>query len=878
MSVVVLLSIARASTRSQDLLPAELRTADGLWYEGDYIAALNGYLRLLNSSSGGQHVEHIAQQTGELFVTEELTTDGRNPRLSRDGRLVTYEGGTPKSPLTRVVRTDGVRPQLAEVAGTNATISPDGKKIAYLKIPVTDEITQAQEALDKLTEQVPERTYAQQVLTRLQSKGSRIMLRTLESGLEVELKTGDLLKQPGIVFGADSETVYFVGAPEDSPRRNDIYGVTPSTGPTVVTDAEGFKTAPIVSPSGKALIVSLPAQAPFAAPQPPPPTPAVPPLPGAQGQRGGRGGGQAGGQAQGARGGGGAPQQPRFGVVDLATHKINVVTGTSPSFSEDGNSIIYLNTMGSDNLLMTMPLGGSSTTVLRTTDSLAAPALSPDGKRIVYQRMVREDWEVYLVNSDGKEDTRVSREIQHDVLPRFISDNRLLAAGGEPRHRRSSIYDLPSMKQTRLFSNNTVRTISPEYAWMTAPGGSKVFVSADRDGDTISTERGLYMIDLQRKVTKAQLQERLQKNLASEMALKEFAQKTFDPIEENVRKVVGEISTSRLYEYETALVSFDSRHISRPGNRKAIDYLAETLKSFGYEVELQWFEPRGALGGKSANVLARLTGTENPDLIYTLSSHLDSVAAGPGADDDASGIVALLEAARVLKDRPMPATILFAAFTAEESGTLGSREFARVAKEKKWKITGGLNNDMIGYSNDFRLDNTIRFSSAGMRDIQHSAAMSFSKLITYDARYYRGTDALPLVEAFGDILSGIGGYPILSSPHYHQATDVIETINFQQIAETAKTTVASLMYLSSAPAPVKDLAVKGTEVAWSPSSEKNVRGYLVSYGRREERVNQPRINIAGLKPGDVVLVRAINSRGMQGWDWARVTVPVAETK
>jgi hypothetical protein len=256
-----------------------------------------------------------------------------------------------------------------------------------------------------------------------------------------------------------------------------------------------------------------------------------------------------------------------------------------------------------------------------------------------------------------------------------------------------------------------------------------------------------------------------------------------------------------------------------------------------------------------------------------LSSHLDSVAAGPGADDDASGIAALLEAARVLKDHPMPATILFAAFTAEESGTLGSREFVRVAKEKQWKVMGGLNNDMIGYADDFRLDNTIRFSNAGMRDIQHSAAMNFSKLITYDARYYRGTDALPLVEAFGDVLSGIGGYPILSSPHYHQASDVIETINFQQIAETAKTTVASLMYLASAPAPVKNLTAKGTEVTWSPSPEKNVRSYLVSYGRREQRVNQPRITIAGLKPDDVVMVRAINSRGMPGWDWSRLTAP-----
>jgi hypothetical protein len=82
-----------------------------------------------------------------------------------------------------------------------------------------------------------------------------------------------------------------------------------------------------------------------------------------------------------------------------------------------------------------------------------------------------------------------------------------------------------------------------------------------------------------------------------------------------------------------------------------------------------------------------------------------------------------------------------------------------------------------------------------------------------------------------------------------------------------------LMYLSSTPAPVKDLTVKGTEVTWTASPEKNVRSYVVSYGRKEEKINQPRINLPGLKPGDMVMVRAVNARGMQGWDWSRITVP-----
>src|SRR4029077_12053696 len=107
-----------------------------------------------------------------------------------------------------------------------------------------------------------------------------------------------------------------------------------------------------------------------------------------------------------------------------------------------------------------------------------------------------------------------------------------------------------------------------------------------------------------------------------------------------------------------------------------------------------------------------------------------------------------------------PATIIFAAFTGEESGELGSREFARIAKEGKWKVVGSLNNDMVGYANDSRMDNTIRYSNAGIRDIEHSAALDFTKLITYDSHYYKGTDASNLFDAFGDVIGGMGGYPV----------------------------------------------------------------------------------------------------------------------
>ena len=234
---------------------------------------------------------------------------------------------------------------------------------------------------------------------------------------------------------------------------------------------------------------------------------------------------------------------------------------------------------------------------------------------------------------------------------------------------------------------------------------------------------------------------------------------------------------------------------------------------------------RAARPDKTANVIATLTGSENPDLVYVVSSHYDSALVSPGADDDSSGTAALLETARMLAGHPQPATIIFASFTGEEAGLFGSREFARRAVADKLHIVGALNNDMVGWANDERLDDTIRYSNAGIRDLQHAAAIQFSKLITYDAHYYKNTDAAASYEAYGDIVGGIGSYPVLGSPHYHQPHDLLETINHQLVTEVAKTTAASVVLLASSPSRIDGLEVtlfkNGTAaIAWKPSPER----------------------------------------------------------
>jgi hypothetical protein len=383
---------------------------------------------------------------------------------------------------------------------------------------------------------------------------------------------------------------------------------------------------------------------------------------------------------------------------------------------------------------------------------------------------------------------------------------------------------------------------------------------------------------------------RVDSNLTAERDLRARGDAAFAPIARDVRAATGDVSTGRIFEYEKALFDFDSKHVTRPGNEKARNYLRSTYQSFGYDARFQPFEARVGQGRDTtrvptANVIATLKGTVSPEVVYVVGSHFDSRAEGPGADDNTSGTAALLEAARVLAKRPQAATIVFVSFTGEESGLLGSREFVRQGKDSL-KIAGVLNNDMFGWTNDHRLDNTIRYSNPGIRDIQHAAAIKFSAMITYDAFYYKSTDAASFYEAFGDIVGGLGSYPVLGNPHYHMPHDVLEYENHQLIAEASKTTVASLMLLASSPSRLARLAAQPvvagrTTLTWAPSPERDVKKYVVRYGPADAPVKfnatstKPTVALRGVQPGWRVEVKAVNARGLEGWDAARLTLGAA---
>ena len=132
---------------------------------------------------------------------------------------------------------------------------------------------------------------------------------------------------------------------------------------------------------------------------------------------------------------------------------------------------------------------------------------------------------------------------------------------------------------------------------------------------------------------------------------------------------------------------------------QAARYIAAELSEMGLAAEQRPF-PFGAWS--FANIVASRRGTR-PDLPRVLiGAHYDTVPGSPGADDNASGVAVLLEAARLLSSESPGATIEFVAFSLEElQGTtygVGSRAFAEQARREGVRYAGALVLEMVGYT------------------------------------------------------------------------------------------------------------------------------------------------------------------------------------
>jgi len=191
-----------------------------------------------------------------------------------------------------------------------------------------------------------------------------------------------------------------------------------------------------------------------------------------------------------------------------------------------------------------------------------------------------------------------------------------------------------------------------------------------------------------------------------------------------IEKMVREISRDNIAQYIQTLVGFHTRHNLSAQNDpyKGIGAAWNWVKG---EMEKYIPPSKGRLsvefknysvGGENEripyevelkNVVATLQGNlPEDDRILIISAHLDSRVEGsndstsfaPGANDDGSGVAAILELVRIMSNYEFACTIKFMIVTGEEHGLYGAAHMAKLAREENWNIVAMLNNDMIGNS------------------------------------------------------------------------------------------------------------------------------------------------------------------------------------
>jgi hypothetical protein len=366
-----------------------------------------------------------------------------------------------------------------------------------------------------------------------------------------------------------------------------------------------------------------------------------------------------------------------------------------------------------------------------------------------------------------------------------------------------------------------------------------------------------------------------------------------------LRGVLHDIDPRRIEATVKRLVAFGTRHtLSRQddpvrGIGAARDWIFEQLSTYAavsggrMTVERQSFlqpvSPRIPAPTPITNVIATLRGDAAPGRIYVVTGHydsrvtdvMDSTSDAPGADDDASGVAAVLELARVLATRHTEATIVFAAVAGEEQGLYGSDHMAQQFRNANADVQAMVSNDIIGTgdAHDGTADDphTVRLFVEGVptsetpaqasvrqsvggendgpsrqlgrfvADVAANAQTGMSvRVIWRRDRYLRGSDHLSFLRR---------GYPAarLTEPrenfaHEHQDVrvqdgvqygDLIKFCDFGYIARVARVNAAVLWSLAQAPGTPKGVVIdttgltNSTTLRWTAGTDADLAGYEV---------------------------------------------------
>jgi hypothetical protein len=271
--------------------------------------------------------------------------------------------------------------------------------------------------------------------------------------------------------------------------------------------------------------------------------------------------------------------------------------------------------------------------------------------------------------------------------------------------------------------------------------------------------------------------------------------------------LAGQVSEDELATTIAALAALGTRYTYTDGDEQAAVWIAERFEELGYVPESRMFNAKK--GEEAANVLAVLEGATAPERVWVFQAHYDSTSNAPesdapGADDNASGVAAVLEAARILSACELADTVWFVATGAEEQGSLGSAALVEEVAAAGVQVQGVIAPDMIGYwpaedgdAFDILGDADSAHLVSGMSSIAEALGVANKTWEHHD--YCQGDDHTSWQD---------GGYPAISpmdcveahnepqsgedTPNYHRTTDTIDTLYLPFTAKVTGVIVASL--------------------------------------------------------------------------------------
>ncbi len=240
-----------------------------------------------------------------------------------------------------------------------------------------------------------------------------------------------------------------------------------------------------------------------------------------------------------------------------------------------------------------------------------------------------------------------------------------------------------------------------------------------------------------------------------------FAQQT-NTRDSKISAAVNEVSSANLESLIKKLVSFQTRHTlsdtlsKTTGIGAARTWIKSEFEKYGIasggrlKVEYDTFT-QAADGRRITspvilkNVMAILPGTDpNDKRMLLVSGHYDSRVTdvmnikdfAPGANDDASGVAAVMEMCRIMSKQKYNCTLVFVAMVGEEQGLYGATNLAKRAKEEGWNVHLLMNNDIVGNSygmeTDIKDNKSVRVFSEGVSPLETPAQVA--------ARQSAGTD------------------------------------------------------------------------------------------------------------------------------------------